>query len=79
MSLTNKVIEVVSSSLKIDKEKLNEKSGLGDVVKWDSLNHAGLVVDLENHFDVGFGFDELDKIITIEAIVESLEEKGVGA
>lgn len=44
---------------------------------WDSLNHTTLVLELEEAFDVAFDFDELDRIVTVSAIVELLQAKGV--
>jgi acyl carrier protein len=77
MSLLESVIEVVSNILKVSNADLNEKSGLGATSKWDSLNHTNIVLELEEVFDVDFDFDELDKIVSIEKIIISLEGKGV--
>lgn len=77
MILLEKVIDIVATTLKVNKDELDKNSGLGTVAKWDSLNHTNLVLELEDAFDIGFDFDELDKIITIEKIVNSLKEKGV--
>lgn len=77
MSLNTKVIEVVAKTIRMPIGSLDESSGLGVTDNWDSLAHANLVVELENQFDIQFEFDELDNIITIKAIIESLKNKGV--
>ncbi|GLR64653.1 acyl carrier protein [Marinospirillum insulare] len=77
MSLLEKVIDIVATTLKVNKDEISKDSGLGTIAKWDSLNHTNLVLELEDAFDIGFDFDELDKIITVEKIVASLEDKGV--
>ena len=41
------------------------------------MSHTNLILMLEEAFDVSFEFDELDKVITIEAIIKSLKEKNV--
>ena len=79
MTLENTVIEIVSRVIKMPASQLNTQSGLGLVNGWDSLNHTTLVLELENEFDIAFDFDELDKIITVEAIILSLAAKGVTA
>ncbi|UXD87951.1 acyl carrier protein [Thalassolituus hydrocarboniclasticus] len=77
MSLTEKVCAIVAGVLKTEANTLDSHSGLGVTPKWDSLNHTKLVLELEEVFDIEFDFSELDKIITVEAIVSSLEGKGV--
>lgn len=79
MSLESTVIKIVSRVIKTPADQLTTESGLGLVNGWDSLNHTTLVLELENEFDIAFDFDELDKIITVEAIIRSLAAKGVTA
>jgi acyl carrier protein len=77
MSLIFSVSKVVASVLEVDVGSIDSQSGLGKTPKWDSLNHAKLVLELEDAFDVDFDFKELDQLITVDRIVTSLEEKGV--
>lgn len=77
MALQDEVIAIVSKVIKIPEGKISSSSGLGNLVRWDSLNHATLVLELEDAFDICFDFDELDRIVTVRAIVQSLEAKGV--
>lgn len=79
MTLEDAVIEIISRVIKMPASQLSTRSGLGLVNGWDSLNHTTLVLELENEFDIAFDFDELDKIITVEAIIHSLNVKGVTA
>jgi acyl carrier protein len=77
VALQEEVIAVVSRVIKTPASDLSAESGLGSVGGWDSMNHTSLVLELENVFDVAFDFDELDRIVTVAAIVESLQAKGV--
>ena len=77
MSLEDEVIALVADVVKVPVGELNADSGLGTVQNWDSMKHTNLVLALEDAFDIGFDFDELDQIVTIAAITRSLEEKGV--
>lgn len=79
MSVQTKVIEVVAKITKQSVDNLSADSGLNVTDKWDSLNHTNIVLELEEVFDIGFDFDELETIITVNAIVKSLESKGVTA
>ena len=77
MALQEEVIAVVSRVIKTPVGDLSAESGLGSVGTWDSMAHTTLVLELEEVFDVAFDFDELDRIVTIGAIVESLKAKGL--
>jgi acyl carrier protein len=77
MTLENTVIGIISRVIKTPASQLTVLSGLDLVNGWDSLNHTILVIELENEFDISFDFDELDKIITVDAIIHSLTAKGV--
>lgn len=79
MSVQAKVLEVIAKVIKQPVASLNADSGLSVTDKWDSLNHTHIVLELEEEFDIGFDFDELEQIITVKAIVSSLESKGVTA
>ncbi|MBK5940056.1 phosphopantetheine-binding protein [Halochromatium roseum] len=77
MALQDEVLKVVSRVIKVPEHALSSDAGLGMVSGWDSLNHTTLVLELEEAFEVAFDFDELDRIVTVSAIVESLQAKGV--
>ena len=77
MSLEKKVLSIVSEITKVSISNLNQNSCLGNPSTWDSMAHTNLILMLEEAFDVSFQFDELDKVITIEAIIKSLKEKNV--
>lgn len=79
MKTKERVIYIISRIVKIPIEQLNSLSGLANVDGWDSLNHTILVIELENEFNISFDFDELDKIITVDAIIQSLTEKGINS
>ena len=75
MNIDQKVFDLVASHIEIDRDKLTLDSGLGITTNWDSLKHTTLIIELEVQFDVSFNFDELDKLVTIKAIIESLSNK----
>ena len=77
MTLENYIVEIISRVLKTPVSKLTLNAGLGLIEEWDSLKHTELVLELENEFNISFNFDELDKIITVESIINSLKSKGV--
>lgn len=79
MTLENTVIDIISRVIKTPASQLTKLSGLDLVSGWDSLNHTVLIIELENKFNISFDFDELDKIITVDAIIRSLTAKGINS
>ena len=77
MSVQVKVLEIIAKVIKRPIGSLNDDSGLSITDNWDSLNHTNIVLELEYEFDIGFDFDELERIVTVKDIVSSLESKGV--
>jgi acyl carrier protein len=48
-----------------------------DVLRWDSLGHMTLVMDLEDAFGVHFEVDEITEMASGRKIIELLQAKGV--
>ena len=47
-----------------------------DVLRWDSLGHMTLVMDLEDAFGVHFEVDEITEMSSAQKIIEQLRAKG---
>ena len=48
-----------------------------DVLRWDSLGHMSLVMELEDAFGVHFEVDEITEMSSGRKVVEILQAKGV--
>lgn len=49
-----------------------------DVLRWDSLGHMTLVMELEDAFGVHLEVDEITEMSSAGKIIEILRAKGVG-
>lgn len=45
------------------------------IESWDSVNHLNLVLAMEQEFDVQFTPEEIEQLLSVDAIVKLLEEK----
>ena len=52
-----------------------ENLKIGDVDKWDSLNHMLFLMEIESEYSLKFSVDEMGDLITIEQIRKAMEEK----
>ena len=50
--LEQKIKDIFSLVFKVDVDIISEKSSIGDLPNWDSLNHMKLVAVLEETFDI---------------------------
>ena len=48
-----------------------------DVLRWDSLGHMTLIMDLEDEFKVNFDVDEITEMTSAGKIIEMIQAKGV--
>ncbi len=72
--MLERIKEVVSLVLDIDKSKLTPETGIDNITKWDSLAHMRIVLALEEEFDVTFSEFEIMEMLSISSIVEKLDE-----
>ncbi|MBO5386267.1 hypothetical protein J6A64_08120 [bacterium] len=71
--MEDKIIEIISSVSKIDKNELAEKK---DVEKlWESITHVEVVVALEEEFDIMFEQDEIAEMTTVSKIIDLVNSK----
>ncbi|MGI9393633.1 MAG: acyl carrier protein [Boseongicola sp.] len=72
---SERLSELVALVLNCDPATLQESDGLVATKNWDSVSHVAIIVAIEEAFDIEFEFDELDELITLAAIRQSLCEK----
>ncbi|GAB6189286.1 acyl carrier protein [Marinitoga arctica] len=73
--LFEKVVEIMSESLSVEKEKITENASLTDDLDLDSLELVDLTMDFENELGISIDDSELEKIKTVGDIVEVLSSK----
>lgn len=71
--MENKIIEIISSISKIDKEELTAKKDTEKL--WESITHVEVVVALEEEFDIMFEQDEIAQMTTVSKIIEIVNSK----
>jgi acyl carrier protein len=77
MSLTDRVAAIFEKVFGIEAASFSPDTVPEDVLRWDSLGHMTLVMDLEDAFDVHFEVDEITEMTSGRKIIEILQAKGV--
>ena len=52
-----------------------ENLKIGDIEKWDSLNHMLFLMEIESEYNLKFSVDEMGDLLTIKQVKKTMEEK----
>ncbi|MBK5114972.1 MAG: acyl carrier protein [Candidatus Heimdallarchaeota archaeon] len=63
-----KIIDIVSKILLVDKEEITEKISRKDFEAWDSMTHLVIISELEQNFDIILEDDDITAMNTISDI-----------
>ena len=67
--------KVISESLNIKLEKIDEKTDMQNTKEWDSLNHVKIIIALSKKFNIKIQTSDYDKLISIKSIKNFLNKK----
>ena len=74
-SVMERVTDIVSEQLGVDKDKINADTSFVNDLGADSLDTVELVMELEEEFDVTIPDEEAEKIQTVGQAVEFIESQ----
>ena len=77
MTLEEQVIKVVAEQLDVAPEKCKLEASFVDDLGADSLDLVELIMEMEEAFGVEIADEELEKIRTVQDVVDFLRKKGV--
>jgi acyl carrier protein len=66
--------EIVAQILEISIDQLNDDSAYGVTPNWDSLNHIGIINELEINYNIIIPDIEIEKYLTMKAIIQLYEK-----
>ncbi|MFR8170384.1 MAG: acyl carrier protein [Marvinbryantia sp.] len=74
--MLEKLISIVAEQLNVEEEEVRPETDFRKDLGADSLDLFELVSALEEEYDVEIPSEELEKLNTVQAVVDYLEEKG---
>ncbi|MGI9455796.1 MAG: acyl carrier protein [Aeoliella sp.] len=77
-SVLDRVADIVSEQLGVDKDKISPETSFVNDLGADSLDTVELVMELEEEFDINIPDDAAEKIQTVGQAVEYIEANGNG-
>jgi acyl carrier protein len=62
--------EIMSKVFEIEVSEISDIASQKDIVKWDSLQHLNLIVEIEDKFDISIDPEDISAMVTVEKIIE---------
>lgn len=73
-SVTERVIDIISSQMGVAKEQINENTSFVNDLGADSLDTVELVMELEEEFDITIPDEDAEQIQTVGQAIKYIEE-----
>lgn len=74
MDIFEKICAILAEQLEIDADKILPESDLAKDLEADSLDKVGIIMDIEQTFDIEIGDEELPKVVTVQDIVDYVQQ-----
>lgn len=75
-SVSDKVIEIVSEQMGVDKSEITRETSFVNDLNADSLDTVELVMEFEDQFEMSIPDEEAEKIQTVGQAIDYIEEHG---
>ena len=72
-----KLVEIIKEQLNLDGKEIKPESSFKDDLEVDSLDLFELIMAIEDEFGVEIPSEDLEKLTTIQSVMDYLKEKGV--
>jgi acyl carrier protein len=74
VNVQEKVIEIVSEQMGVDKSEITRETSFINDLNADSLDTVELVMEFEDEFDMSIPDEEAEKIQTVGAAIDYIEQ-----
>lgn len=71
--MEKKILNIIKEIFEL--EEAHTEISQSNCVKWDSLNHLNLILEIEAEFNISFNPEEIGNIKSVNDILNILKEK----
>ena len=75
--MLEKLIEIVAEQLHVEETEVKPETEFKEDLRADSLDLFELVMALEEEYDVEIPTEDLEKLTTVQAVLDYLKQKGI--
>ena len=69
--------QILSDTLGVPKEQINEESSVENIEEWDSLAHLNIILSIEQIFNIAISPEEAADMTDLASIRRILRHRGV--
>jgi acyl carrier protein len=62
--------EIMSKVFEIDVPEISNNANQKEIMKWDSLQHLNLIVEIEDKYDISIDPEDISAMVNVEKIIE---------
>jgi acyl carrier protein len=73
--MEDKILEIASKVLGLNKNSLTLESNRDDIYEWDSLAHLNLIAEIEEELNIIVPFEEIENIYYLKDFLKYLDGK----
>ena len=75
--MLEKLIEIVAEQLHVEETEVKPETDFKEDLRADSLDLFELVMALEEEYDAEIPTEDLEKLTTVQAVLDYLKQKGI--
>ena len=75
--MLEQLIEIVAEQLHVEETEVKPETDFKEDLRADSLDLFELVMALEEEYDVEIPTEDLEKLTTVQAVLDYLKQKGI--
>ncbi len=72
--MEEKIIDIITRILEVDREEIEMDTAIGDLPEWDSLNHLRIITELEEEFGIKYSQSDLAELEDVSDLVALTNE-----
>lgn len=69
------LIKIISESLNLKNNQINDEIEMQNTKEWDSLNHVKIIISLSKKFNIKIQTSDYDKLTSFKSIKNFLNKK----
>ena len=72
--IKDKILEIISKTINVDKSVLTDDLSIGDIAEWDSVGNLAITAAIEEELELEIPLEDLFEMTSIESIIAEVKK-----
>lgn len=72
--IKEKILDIISKTINVDKSILTDDLSIGGITEWDSVGNLAIIAAIEEELQLEIPLEDLFEMTSIESIVEEVKK-----